>query len=248
LFKVSIKGQYRTEVVAVEALMPSTIAAMAQLYLQNFDATSQELFREDLTDKDEVLLLFCDEELAGFTTLKVLVRTWNGTEIRLVFSGDTIVSPAHWGQQQLAFAWITRIGEIKRQVPASPLYWFLLVKGHRTFKYLSVFGKSFFPHWTLDRGDLKPLADMLALERFGADYNPATGVVEFSKSRGHLKSGIASATPEELQKPATQFFFKQNRDYRQGHELVCICELESFNMKPLAARVYSKAVDASAIA
>ena len=54
---------------------------------------------------------------------------------------------------------LTAIGQIKREAPDMPLYWFLLVKGHRTFKYLPVFGRSFFPHWAQDRGDLQPLAE-----------------------------------------------------------------------------------------
>ena len=71
------------------------------------------------------------------------------------------------------------MGALKREHPDTPLYWFLLVKGHRTFRYLPVFGKSFYPHWSVDRDDLRPLADALALEMFPDDYNPATGVVEF---------------------------------------------------------------------
>ena len=148
----------------------------------------------------------------------------------------------HWGQQELAFAWIARIGEIKAQAPDVPLYWFLLVKGHRTFKYLSVFGKSFHPHWQIDRSDLKPLADQLAHASFGHDYNPVSGVVEFSASRGHLKPFIAEPTEEELAKEATRFFLRKNPGYRQGHELVCLCELESVNMKPLTARIFNRAL------
>lgn len=235
--------KYETVVTRIKALSNDTIRNMGGLYLANFDGSSEALFRADLSEKDEALLLFSEGQLVGFTTLKVFSRNWHSAPIRIVYSGDTLVSPEHWGQQQLAFAWIARIGEIKQQEPAVPLYWFLLVKGHRTFKYLPVFGKSFFPHWSIDRSDLKPLADQLALERFGANYNPQTGVVAFSDSRGHLKEAIASATSEELMKPATQFFFERNPGYREGHELVCVCELELANMKPLTARIFKRAFD-----
>jgi len=144
----------------------------------------------------------------------------------------------------MAFSWISRIGEIKAQAPAIPLYWFLLVKGHRTFKYLSVFGKSFYPHWKTDRSDLKPLADQLASARFADHYNPVGGIVEFPQSRGHLKPVIAEPTAEELTKEATQFFLTKNPGYRRGHELVCICELELANMKPLTARIFSRMLQA----
>jgi len=148
-------SKYQTRVVAAATLPEDVIAAMAGLYLGNFDGSSEAIFREDLAEKDEAILLYKADELAGFTTLKVLEFDWHNSLARAVYSGDTIVAPRHWGQQALAFAWIARIGEIKRQAPALPLFWFLLVKGHRTFKYLSAFGKSFFPHWAEHRADLK---------------------------------------------------------------------------------------------
>ena len=233
--------RYKTHVVLVRDIPGDTIDRMESLYLDNFDGSSKTIFREDLADKDEVILLQCNQELLGFTTLKIFDTNWNQCDVRIVYSGDTIVAPQHWGQQALAFAWITRIGEIKREAGDLPLYWFLLVKGHRTFKYLSVFGKSFFPHWSEFRSDLKALADQLATARFGDLYDAKSGIVHFPESRGHLKKEIAEPSPEEMKKMSTLFFLERNPDYRLGHELVCVCELGSFNMKPLAARLFHKA-------
>lgn len=233
--------RYETHVVPVRDIPDDTISRMASLYLNNFDGSSDAIFREDLAEKDEVILLCRDQELLGFTTLKVFDSAWGERDVRVVYSGDTIVAPQHWGQQALAFAWITRIGEIKREAGDRPLFWFLLVKGHRTFKYLSVFGKSFFPHWSERRADLKALADQLATARFGSHYDTTSGLVRFPESRGHLKKEIAEPSPEEMKKIATRFFLERNPDYRLGHELVCVCELEPFNMKPLTARLFHKA-------
>lgn len=235
--------QYKVVSQGSDALSDSTVDAMERLYLGHYDGSSSDLFRSDLHRKDEVLLLMSGDELAGFTTLETYDAQWNGGPIRVVYSGDTIVSVRHWGQQALASAWIRRIGEIKAQAPDVPLYWFLLVKGHRTFKYLSTFGKSFHPHWERPRNDLKPLADRLAGDRFGNAYNPDTGVVEFPESRGHLKTEIAFATHEELSKPGVRFFFERNPAYLDGHELVCVCELELHNMRPLTARIFGKALE-----
>jgi len=216
---------------------------MESLYLSNYDGSSEAIFRNDLSEKDEAILLFYDDQLIGFTTLKVYKDMWRGTPINIVYSGDTIVSPLHWGQQKLAFTWISRIGKIKQSLPTIPLYWFLLVKGHRTYKYLSVFGKTFYPHWEECREDLKALADHLANAKFGSDYSPETGVVSFPVSRGHLNTEIAHASPEEMSKVGTQFFFLKNPDYHLGNELVCVCELEEHNMKPLAARIFRQSLE-----
>lgn len=235
--------QYQVVSIPSNALCRSTIDEMERLYLGHYDGSSPDRFRSDLGRKDEVLLLMSGEELAGFTTVKTYQAQWNGGSIRVVYSGDTIVSVRHWGQQALASAWIRRIAAIKAQAPEVPLYWFLLVKGHRTFKYLSTFGKSFHPHWESRRDDLKALADQLALETFGSDYNRQSGVVEFRESRGHLKKGIAYASAEEMSKPGVRYFFERNPGYLLGHELVCTCELELHNMRPLTARIFKKALE-----
>lgn len=181
-----IMRNYRSTVVAIEDLPSDTISRMVKLYLANYEGTSEALFRRDLSEKDDAILLHFDAELVGFTTLLTYPENYSGTLIRVVFSGDTIVDRKHWGQQKLAFAWIRQTAEIKARAPETPLYWFLLTKGHRTFRYLSAFGKTTYPHWEAERPDLKRLADHLANARFGSDYNPESGVVEFPTSRGHL--------------------------------------------------------------
>lgn len=230
---------YLTKTVAVSSLDEHQKAAMLNLYLSNYDGSNPTLFLGDLMEKDEVLLLEWAGQLVGFTTYLIYAIEWQNSSVRIVYSGDTIVDRAHWGQQALAFAWIARIGEIKRQEPQVPFYWFLLVKGHRTFKYMPVFVKSFYPHWRVERADLKHLAEYLAHQKFGADFHPQTGVVAFAHSRGHLKSNIAEATPEERNKDSVRFFLQRNPHYRLGHELVCLCELEASNMKPLTQRIFN---------
>jgi hypothetical protein len=236
---------HATRLVSVAALDEPLKRQMASLYLASYEATSEALFLHDLAQKHEVLLLYAGDELVGFTTLKMLEREWLGRPIHVVYSGDTVVEREHWGQQALAFSWIARMGELKREQPDVPLYWLLLVKGHRTFRYLPVFGKSFHPHWSIDRSDLKPLADALASEMFPGDYNPETGVVEFSRSRGHLKAHLAEPVPTELEREGVRFFLERNPGYRRGHELVCLCEVEEPNMKPLTLRLFRKGVHAA---
>jgi len=231
---------YSTQFVPVPQVDDSLRTEMARLYLSSYDGSSESIFRADLARKDEVLLLRADASLAGFTTVRYFDREWQGRRIRVVYSGDTVVDRAHWGQQALAFAWIGRMGRLREDEPDVPLYWLLLVKGHRTFRYLPVFGKSFYPHWSIDRRDLKPLMDSLALEMFPADYNPATGIVEFNPSRGHLKPDIAQPRDDELERDGVRFFLERNPGFVRGHELVCLCEVAEENMKPLTLRLFRK--------
>ncbi len=233
-------GEYVAFFRKISDLTENELREIVKIYLAHYDASNEAQILSDLSNKSEILLVFFGDILVGFTTLQVYDYLWNGDEIRIVYSGDTIVDKAHWGQQALAFAWIARMGELKREKPELSMYWFLIVKGHRTYKYLPTFGKSFYPHWSIDRSDLKPLADTLATEKFGDSYNPATGVVEFSESQGHLKADIAMPSPEELTKDSVKYFLEKNPNYRRGHELVCLCEIAEENMKPLTKRIFLK--------
>lgn len=236
-------SDYSTDILPIIRLSNDTSLKIADLYLKYYEGSDKQQVYADLSTKREILLLYYGKEIVGFTTLQVYSYKWLNQDIRVVYSGDTIVEQAHWGQQALAFSWISRMAQIKAEDRTKPLYWFVIIKGHRTFKYLPTFGKSFYPHWSIDRSDLKPLADYLAKEKFGNAYNPQTGVVEFSESLGHLKQDIAYPTEEEMTKESVQYFLKKNPNYLQGHELVCLCELEEANMKPLTKRIYRKALN-----
>ncbi|MDH5178839.1 MAG: hypothetical protein OEZ39_08820 [Gammaproteobacteria bacterium] len=234
-------NEYRTSFQEIAELDETIRQQLVALYLAYYDGSSAQQVLSDLTSKSEVLLLYWHNQLVGFTTLQIYPYAWQDRLIRIVYSGDTIVAREHWGQQALAFAWLAHMGEIKNAHPEVPLYWFVIVKGHRTFKYLPVFSKSFYPHWSSDRSDLKPLADSLALDKFGEYYDRDSGVIVFPESLGHLKEAVAFPTKEEMQKESVQFFLKKNPGYRRGHELVCLCELEACNMKPLAKRIFDRA-------
>jgi hypothetical protein len=234
-------GNYTARFTKVADLDAAERGALAALYLRYYDGAGEAEFHADLARKTEVLRVFFGEELIGFTTSEIYERTWRGTPVQILYSGDTVVDRAHWGQQALSFAWIGRLGRLRRARPDLPLYWFVIVKGHRTFKFLPTFGKSFFPHWSIDRSDLKPLADQLAREKFGADYDEGRGVVAFARSRGHLKSDIAFPSEEERSRDAVRFFLERNPGYLKGHELVCVCEISDENMRPLTKRLFDKA-------
>jgi len=239
---------YRTQIKAIHELTEDSRHLVVCLYLKYYEGSTETQVLQDLSDKQKVILLWYDDTIVGFTSLQIYQREWLNREIRVVYSGDTLVDRKHWGQQALAYAWISLMSQIKYEQPDLPLYWFVIIKGHRTFKYLPTFAESFYPHWSIDRSDLKPLADYLAREKFGEFYNSESGLVEFDKSRGNLKAEIAYPTEEEKNKSSVRFFLETNPNYLIGHELVCLCELEEHNMKSFTKRIFRKACDARALA
>lgn len=240
-----MEDKYLTSIYAPTQLSTQQRDDMAALYLSCYDASSRELFLSDLSKKTEVLLVSRQGQLVGFTTLETFPWQCRGQSLKIVYSGDTIVDPSHWGQQALAFAWIRRVGQIKREQPQLPLYWLLIVKGHRTFRYLPTFAKTFHPHWKDHNEELQELANELAQEKFGHNYNPDSGVVEFTRSQGQLKPTLAEPNATDLQRECVRFFLARNPHFRVGHELVCMCALEEGNMKPLTRRIFGQAAGAA---
>ena len=239
--------RYRAQWHDVAALSPAHRAAMAALYLRCYDGSSDALFQRDLAAKDGAIVLWAGEALVGFTLVQSYPWQWRGQAITVVYSGDTLVAPEHWGQQTLALAWLEYVATLQAAQPERPLYWFLLVKGHRTYKYLSAFARQFHPHWQQAHPQWQALADALATARFGACYDAARGVVHFPVSQGHLKPQWAepTAAPDHA---ATRFFMARNPGFRQGDELVCVCPLTVANMQPRAARVVAHVLAGGAAA
>ena len=235
-----MKEGYQAHFEAVGELSESTRRSMAALYSRYYAGSSETLFRADLEHKTEALLVYAGAQLVGFTTQEIYRFIWRGQQLRVIYSGDTVVERAHWGQQALAFSWIERAGQLKQEKPEIPLYWFLIVKGHRTYRYLPAFSIEFYPHWAEHNADLKSLSDALALEKFGADYDPDKGILAFEPSRGHLREAYAYPAAGEQSRASVRFFLRRNPGYLLGHEMVCLCELSEQNLKPLTRRIFRR--------
>ena len=226
----------------LSALESRSISEMYDLFGVYYDATSRSLFDSDLSDKDFVVVLH-DETgaVVGFSTLAILNVEIEGCPLRAIYSGDTIIDRAYWGTQALAFTWLRFAGAVKAQVPDCPLYWFLIVKGHRTYRYLSAFSVDFYPNWkTPTPCWAQSIMAGLARRRFKDAYDAERGVVSFQQSRGHLKPIWAAVEPDEASRPDVAFFLRNNPGYDHGDELVCLTELCSGNLRPLARRVFDQ--------
>lgn len=213
--------------------LPATLReGMYALYHRYFTATSWERFCEDLSGKDRVVVLRDGEgALAGFSTLAVLSVEVDGQRHRALYSGDTIIDRTHWGQSTFVHAWCRLAGEIKAQSPSVPLHWLLTVKGYRTYRYLPLFARRFFPN----RGGPTPapvqrLVETLARDKFGRAYHADSGLVRYARSRGQLRSDWAGVPESARRKPDVAFFLARNPAYARGDELVCITELSEPNL------------------
>lgn len=228
------------QAVEVAALGATQREAMYALYARYYDAVSRERFLADLADKHYTVLLHDQAGvLQGFSTLAEYPREFDGRSIGVLFSGDTVVDARHWGQQALTFAWLRLAGRLKARAPERPLYWFLISKGHRTYRFLTAFAREFWP--AFDRPTpprMQALMNALARERFGGDFDAAAGVIRFAESRGHLREPFATVSEAHRRLPEVAFFLARNPGYARGDELVCLCELAAEKLRPLARRIF----------
>ena len=228
------------------SLGATDVAALFDLYAAYYDACSYERFRADLAEKDYVIRLHePGGALRGFTTLRVMDFEFQDRAGRAIYSGDTIVDHRYRGGQILPLAWCRLAGQLKAQAPERALYWFLIVKGHRTYRYLPAFARRFYPTWRRETpAGMKALMDHLARSKFGAAYRTQSGVVRFECSRGHLREEWASIDPHVREKRDVKFFLERNPGHCRGDELVCLTELHPDNLRSHALRAFREAMRA----
>ncbi len=144
----------QSRVVPVAEITQVDAHAMFQIFTRHYDCVSSDRFLLDLAEKDCVLVLREGSgAICGFSTQKLLRVSVAGVRIRAVFSGDTIVDRAHWGEQELGRCWCRYVSSLYAEEPDVPLYWFLISKGYRTYLYLPLFFlRTFIPTaWRLRR-------------------------------------------------------------------------------------------------
>lgn len=228
-----------SEIVPATRLTISDRRKLYELLERHYEHVSWPQFEADLLEKDAVIVLRDASGLpCGFSTQKVMHITVDGIPVRAIFSGDTIIDPNHWGEQELGRAWCRYVGQVRAAESDTPLYWFLISKGYRTYLYLPVFFKTYYPAcaWPTPAAEQRIL-NALASAKFSEDYDAESGLVVFQESRGNLKPELAAVPPHRLKNQHVQFFLSCNPTYSEGTELVCLAEISPENMRSYPARI-----------
>jgi|SRR6185369_5802143 len=223
-------------------LCAAEIDSMFQIFRCYYEETSREMFEEDLSNKLDVILLRGEDgAIRGFSTLSVIAYDDHGLSGRAIFSGDTIIQHEHWGSQALPLAFASYAASVKSANPDEPLFWFLISKGHRTYRYLPLLFHDYYPRYeAFTPPTMQRVMNLLAEKKFGDHYDSATGVVRFPNSRGQLRTEWAGVPLPALRKPEVRFFLERNPGYAHGHELVCLAELSVQNLRSVGRRRFEE--------
>jgi hypothetical protein len=210
---------------------------MFTLLASHFTGVTRRTFHEDLADKNAVILLD-DEEgvLRGFSTLRVYQTTAPGRPVTIIYSGDTIVDRSSWGSHTLAKTWIQCVREAAATA-GTDVYWLLITSGYRTYRFLPVFFRSFYPRYDAHMpADDQALLDAVAGERFGSRYDAAAGVVRLAQPQV-LVDDLLCVPQGRTSDEHIAFFLSRNPGYVSGEELVCLTRIDDDNLTPAGRRM-----------
>jgi hypothetical protein len=232
----------RSLVVAQNTLSIAQRAEMYQLLEAHFIGVTRARFEQDLSDKDFAILVMQGNRLVGFSTLLAYETSFNGQPVSVIYSGDTIMARDAWGSTALPRAWIETVNGLRNIYARGPLYWLLLTSGFRTYRFLSVFWREFWPRF--DRATPPPtkrLLDQLALERFGKQYDSAAGIVRFDQPQ-KLRDELAEIPSGRVDDPHITCFQMRNPGHGEGDELVCLADLSTDNLTAAGRRMMGSGI------
>ncbi len=226
----------KTQIISTRKVSEQSRTKLYELFQQFYANTSKDRFFGDFSNKHWLIRMSDNNRLVGFSTQQIIELPWNGETIRFLFSGDTIVHPDYWNQSRLAGAFGHLFLRIEAE-SSTPLYWFLISKGFRTYRFLPVFFHRFFPHHSAGDNDLKPLLDTIASSMFKTAYNPRTGIIEADPTKDHLIRSLAAIPLTRQRDPHVAFFQRANPSYAVGSELACLAPLAYSNLTRCGRRV-----------
>lgn len=225
-------GFLKGKIVPVASLSDEQRRTMYELMVRYYDHMQWDRFNYDLDQKQDVILLLTknDDAIKGFSTLMHTETQVEGRKVRAIFSGDTVVDEAFWGQRVLGRKFLSYLFLQSIKQPLSPLYWLLISKGYKTYLLMANNFREHYPRYervTPERQ--QAYIDVFAGQLFGESYHKESGCCQFPQSLGQLKNGVAQLSDEEVNgNPRIKFFIQKNPGWSKGDELVCIARMTWF--------------------
>ena len=221
------------DIVRTGELSPTDRSRMGSLMADCFTRFDSGRFERDLAEKPwTILLRAASGEIMGFSTLDIMETRVAGRDVRAVYSGDTIIDLRHRATTALPRAFLRFLA---RHTGAgrdeAEWFWFYVCKGFRTYRFLPVFYRSFFPQPGVATPAFEQqVMDHLARTRFSNTYDPDAGVVRVPGDYA-LREGVGDVTDERIRDPFVRFFAERNPGWIQGDELVCLVSLDRANLR-----------------
>lgn len=230
-------------IVDVTLLSKEQINSMWAIFTKYYDSVSELSFKKDLNEKNYAILLIdkADESIKGFSTVQVLSHSMGNKKAQIIYSGDTILEKEYWGSKVLHNTFLKLVLKLKIQKPFTPLYWFLISKGYKTFLLLAKNVKDYWPN--MEGGTPafeQSLLEELCQKKFPDSWKPELGVLKFENCPGKLKGEIAPITERDLREPLIDFFVRKNPGHTEGDELCCIGKIDTGTVQFFLTKTFKR--------
>jgi hypothetical protein len=228
-----------TSIINIGELTGLEKSRLFNLHTRYYDNVSEEVFRTDLSEKDWIIMVKDDRGgLQGFSTIQLIVLKVGDTDHLYLFSGDTIIREEARNVHALSGAFIHFMYALIENHSDLPLHWFLIAKGFRTYRFLPLYFREFYPVRNKSvPGYSQEVLNAIAFYKFGIQYDPHAHLIRYRHEKDRLKPAHAFINQGRLRNPEIQFFLDKNPCYYKGDELTCIADISLSNFNPLVERV-----------
>jgi len=236
---MSADSNIKIEIVKISRVTENEKLEMFNLIKSYFSNFKKETFLKDMAEKDWVIVLReLGEKVFGFSTIQVIPETVDSREVIYVFSGDTIVDPKYWQTNMLAPAFGFFMHRMIEDFKGYPIYWFLITKGYRTYRFLPLYFRKYYPAYNRETPpEYDRLLKFICTAKFGECYNPETGVIGFNGVKDRLNDRMCTVPESKKRNPHIKFFLEKNPYYYRGDELACIADISKENLNELSYRI-----------
>ena len=232
------KDSFKKEIISVVKLTDSDKDLMFRLMSMYYENLNKDNFYTDLNEKNWVIMIRDEKNsIIGFTTIKLFDTIFNNENILILFSGDTIVDKNYWQHNFLVGPFGHFLLYFIENYNEKPIYWFLISKGQRTYRFLPLYFKEFYPCYNKETPKyFSDLIDTIATDKFGKDYDPIKKIISYKKKKDFLKEELNIIEENKKNNPHINFFVEKNPNYLKGDELVCISPITKSNLQNIALR------------
>ncbi len=233
------KKTFSSMIIPLPKISEADKSMMFDLMSKYYDNLTEESFYGDMNEKDWCIIIKDDSgNILGFSTIQVFDVLFEGKKIIMLFSGDTIVAREFWKYNFLVGPFghfllylINNFGEHEK-------YWLLISKGYRTYRFLPLYFKEFYPcHDKETPRYINDLIDHVAADKFRELYDPDTKIIMNKSGNNYLREELNFISAEKRKNPHINYFMQKNRNYIRGDELVCLTKINKENLNKIACKI-----------
>ena len=218
--KDTVYGRYRP----LKDISLADCVTMYNLFTQYYDNTPLDVFVRDMSRKTGVFVIYrhLDDTIVGFSTIINFEVQAGGRSARCLFSGDTVVDRRYWGTSALRITTFLYVLRQKIRHPFTPLYWYLISMGYRTYMVMANNFPNYYPSVDGDDQHLREIGVAASEYLFPGKLDRERMMIHFGDDACKLKGDVTPISDAERRNRKIAFFEQRNPRWMHGDEMPCV--------------------------